>query len=373
MKISSLEADSFRNLGPLRIEPHDRFNIFEGLNGQGKTNILEAIYLLGTLRSFRESKVASLVQNGSSTAVVRGAVELRGLTRRLGVELSGNARRAALDGHVVTRLGDYFGHLHVVVFAPDDLTLTKGSAGGRRRFLDRAIFNVHPAYLDETRDYLKALKHRNDLLRRPTVDPVLLQTFDETLIDHGARILQRRVSFLARFAPIFREVFSEITQGDHLGEMRYQSGVLTDELSQARSPELDEIREQFVERLAAKAQVERRRGYTIVGPHGDDLILELDGHSARGQASQGQHRAFALALKIAELRCIREATETEPILLLDDVSSELDESRNQALMGHLDQAGGQVFVTTTDHRWIRVHGDSRVYSVHAGEISVSSG
>jgi len=373
VRIRSLEAESFRNLEPLRIEPHERFNIFEGSNGQGKTNVLEAIYLLGALRSFRESKVSALIQNDTTSAVVRGEIELRGLKRRLGVELVGNARRAALDGNVVTRLGEYFGHLHVVVFAPDDLTLTKGAAGGRRRFIDRAIFNVHPSYLDETRDYLRALKHRNDLLRRSIVDPMLLETFNETLITHGARILERRMSFLRSFVPVFTEVFSQITGGDHVGDMTYQSGVISGEMGSESPPGLEEIRGLFAERIAAKAQVEQRRGYTIVGPHADDLTLELDGHTARGQASQGQHRAFALALKIAELRCIREATSTDPVLLLDDVSSELDESRNQALMSYLDEAGGQVFVTTTDRRWIRVHGASRVYGVQGGQVTISSG
>jgi DNA replication and repair protein RecF len=371
VRIRSLEAESFRNLEPLRLEPHERFNIFEGANGQGKTNVLESIYLLGALRSFRESKVSSLVCTEASSAVVRGEVELRGLTRKLAVELAGNTRRAALDGNVVTRLGDYFGHLYVVVFAPDDLTLTKGAAGGRRRFIDRAIFNVQPTYLEETRAYLKALKHRNDLLRRPTVDPILLQTFDETLILHGSRILHRRLTFLESFIPVFKEVFGEITGGDHHADMRYQGGVISGDST--GSPSLDHLQELFAERLASKAQAEQRRGHTIVGPHSDDLILELDGHAARGHASQGQHRAFALALKIAELRSIRESTDTDPVLLLDDVSSELDEARNQALMAYLDQAGGQVFVTTTDRRWIQVTGDSRVYQVQGGEVTLSSG
>ena len=373
MRILSLEAESFRNLEPLRLEPHERFNIFEGANGQGKTNVLESIYLLGALKSFRESKVSSLVRTDTSSAVVRGEVELRGLKRKLAVELVGNTRRAALDGDVVTRLGDYFGHLYVVVFAPDDLTLTKGAAGGRRRFLDRAIFNVQPAYLEETRAYLKALKHRNDLLRRPMVDPILLQTFDEMLIIHGARILRRRLSFLELFIPVFKEVFTEITGGDHQANMRYQSGVFSGDSVSEGPPELEHLQEVFAERLAAKAQAEQRRGHTIVGPHSDDLLLEIDGHAARGHASQGQHRAFALALKIAELRTIREATEIEPILLLDDVSSELDEARNQALMAYLDQAGGQVFVTTTDRRWIQVTDASRVYEVQGGEVTLSTG
>ena len=371
MRIRSLEAESFRNLEPLRLEPHERFNIFEGSNGQGKTNVLEAIYLMGSLRSFRESKVSTLIRTDTSSAVVRGEVELRGLKRKLAVELVGNTRRAALDGNVVTRLGDYFGHLYVVVFAPDDLSLTKGAAGGRRRFLDRAIFNVQPAYLEETRAYLKALKHRNDLLRRTTVDPMLLQTFDETLIIHGAKILHRRLSFLEVFVPVFKEVFADITGGEHRADMGYQSGVISGESD--GSPGVDPLQDLFAERLAAKAQAEARRGHTIVGPHCDDLVLELDGHAARGHASQGQHRAFALALKIAELRSIKEATQTDPILLLDDVSSELDEARNQALMSYLDQAGGQVFVTTTDRRWIQVTGASRVYEVQGGEVTLSSG
>jgi DNA replication and repair protein RecF len=368
VRIHTLEAEGFRNLGTLRLEPHERFNIFEGQNGQGKTNILEAIYLLGALRSFRDSRVSALVGRDAASAVVRGGIEIRGIQRKLAVELSGNTRRAALDGKEVSRLSDYFGHLHVVVFAPDDLALTKGAASGRRRFLDRAIFNLEPSYLDESRDYLRALKHRNDLLRRGSSDAALLESFTETLVGHGARILSRRLMFLRDFEPLFREVFEEITGGEHEATMAYQSGVLT-QAQVDPVPSLDELSERFRERLIAKRQVEARRGHTVLGPHADDLVLDLDGYAARSHASQGQHRSFALALKIAELRSIREAIGTEPVLLLDDVSSELDEARNAALMAHLDAAGGQVFITTTDRRWIQLQGQTQIYTVDRGLLS----
>jgi DNA replication and repair protein RecF len=368
VRIHTLEAEGFRNLGALRLEPQARFNIFEGQNGQGKTNVLEAIYLLGTLRSFRDARVSALVCRDAESAVVRGEIEFGGVRRKLAVELQGNTRRAALDGHAVSRLADYFGHLYVVVFAPDDLALTKGSAGGRRRFLDRAIFNLEPSYLAETRAYLRALRHRNDLLRRGSTDGALLATFDETLVSHGARILARRLTFLRDFEPLFQEVFREITGGAHEATMSYQSGVLTLAPDEP-VPALGELSMRFRERLFAKREAEARRGHTILGPHADDLILDLDGHAARNHASQGQHRSFALALKIAELRSIREAIGTEPVLLLDDVSSELDEARNEALMTHLDRFGGQVFITTTDRRWIALQGQARIYTVSDGQIT----
>ena len=368
MQLLSLNCESFRNLSSVSIAPHPRFNILEGHNGQGKTNVLEAIYLLGALRSFREVRTKGLIQWEQDTAIVRGRVARRGVERELGVELSRRGRRAVTDGKVVARLSDYFGHLHLVVFAPEDLSLSKGGPSGRRRFLDRSIFQVVPSYFDEMRAYQKALKHRNELLRKSSgsIDPVLMATFDEALVQRGAMVLWRRLSFLERFIPVVEGVFEELTGGGHTLGLRYDG--LVSELSDEET-----IREAFRERLSASITTDQRRRYTTKGPHIDDIVITLDDHVARSHASQGQHRAMALALKIAELRLAEATLEAPPILLLDDVSSELDERRNAQLMASLDAGDGQVFVTTTDRRWIQVNGDMQVFSVQAGHLSPSPG
>jgi len=345
------------------LELHPRFNIFEGQNGQGKTNVLEAIYLLGALRSFRETRTKGLIQWDADQAIVRGRVSRRGVERELGVELSARGRRAMTDGKVVARLSDYFGHLHLVVFGPEDLALSKGGPGGRRRFLDRAIFQVVPAYFDEMRAYQTALKHRNELIRKASnpVDPAVLESFDEELVRRGARVLHRRQTFLERFAPVVEAVFGELTGGQHQLGLRYDGrlvGATTE----------DEIRDAFRDQLGAAAKVDQRRRYTTRGPHVDDLVVTLDGHVARSHASQGQHRVVALALKIAELRLAEASLDAPPILLLDDVSSELDQERNAQLMASLDAGQGQVFITTTDRRWIQVAGVQKIFSVSEGAV-----
>ena len=368
MRLLSLHCESFRNLERVSIEPHDRFNILEGQNGQGKTNVLEAIYLLGALRSFREARTKGLIQWDQESALVRGRVSRRGVERELGVELSSKGRRAVTDGKIVSRLSDYFGHLHLVVFCPEDLHLSKGGPAGRRRFVDRSIFQIVPSYFDEMRAYQKALKHRNELLRRSSgaVDPVLMESFDIELARRGSRILWRRLSFLQAFVPVVEEVFGQLTMGAHRVRLSYEGLVktATDEAS---------IVELFRERLQASMGVDQRRRYTTRGPHIDDVVITLDDHIARSHASQGQHRAIALALKISELRLVERHHETPPILLLDDVSSELDEARNAQLMAALDDNQGQVFITTTDRRWIHLSGDMSVFSVHGGALSLRPG
>lgn len=365
MKLLSLTCESFRNLSSVAIDLHPRFNILEGGNGQGKTNVLEAIFLLGALRSFREPRTKGLIQWDSETAVVRGRVSRRGVERELGVELSGRGRRAVTDGKVVGRLADYFGHLHLVVFGPEDLALSKGGPAGRRRFLDRAIFQVVPAYFDEMRAYQTALKHRNGLLRQTHRDTALTESFDEELARRGARVLHRRLSFLERFGPVVESVFEELTGGDHTIGLTYD-GIVTNSADEAA------IKDAFRDRLGASLPTDQRRRYTTRGPHVDDLVVTLGDHVARTHASQGQHRSLALALKIAELRLAEMTLGAPPVLLLDDVSSELDKTRNAQLMASLDARDGQVFVTTTDRRWIHVSGETQVFSVSGGQITPSN-
>jgi DNA replication and repair protein RecF len=368
VQLLSLTCESFRNLAHVAIDPHPRFNILEGENGQGKTNVLEAIYLLGALRSFRETKTKGLIQWGADAAIVRGRVSRRGVERELGVELSQRGRRAMTDGKVVSRLASYFGHLHLVVFGPEDLALSKGGPSGRRRFLDRAIFQVVPAYFDEMRDYQRALKHRNELLRRSSgpVDPAVMESFDEEVVRRGARIFHRRRVFLDSFGPVVEGVFDELTGGRHTLGVRYD-GLTTSAVTE------EGIRDDYRDLVASSFAVDSRRRYTTRGPHVDDLVFDLDGHLARSHASQGQHRVVALALKIAELRLAERSLDAPPVLLLDDVSSELDQARNEQLMSSLDAGKGQVFVTTTDRRWIHVSGETAVFSVAHGRLSQSPG
>ncbi|MEE2780239.1 MAG: DNA replication and repair protein RecF, partial [Myxococcota bacterium] len=237
-----------------------------------------------------------------------------------------------------------------------------GGPAGRRRFIDRAIFNVEPVYLEEVNDYLKALRHRNDLLRSGA-DRDVLASFDQGVISRGARILWRRSVFLQSFLPLFEDVFAQITDEQHQVDTSYQGLVSPDKpVSESDFEGL------LAARLESSLKRDQRRGHTGDGPHMDDLVFHLDGHPARQHASQGQHRAFALSLKIAEMQYAKEALGSDPVLLLDDVSSELDKERNALLMRYLDQAGGQVFISTTDRAWIQITARSKVFQVDGGQV-----
>ncbi len=371
MLLRSLAAEDFRNLEAFRLEPAPRFNLFEGRNGQGKTNLLEAIYLLGAFRSPRDAKHPELVRFGAERATIIGEIERREVTRTIEIRISREGKKVILDGKPITRLPASFLHLNAVIFGPDDLELTKLGPDVRRRFLDRATYAVWPDHLASLRAYGEALKSRNRLLRDAKLrhaapDDDVLAAFEAELARHGARLLQRRHLFLAGFVPRFCEAFARITDGELTGAIAHAPSGLSAPAVAGADPAT--IERELAATFARQRASDLRLGWTRSGPHADELDLFIDGRPARLFASQGQHRAFVLAMKIAELDRIQEAIGVYPIFLLDDVSSELDERRNALLMETLDRGGGQVFITTTDRRWIKVS-DARVWRVEAGRIT----
>jgi DNA replication and repair protein RecF len=365
MRLISLSCHGFRNLEAVELEPHPRFNILEGGNGQGKTNLLEATYLLAAARSFREPRNRELVRFGDTTARVRGRIARGAVIRELALEIDAGGRRCAVDGRIQQRLGSFMGQLQVVLFGPDDLGLSKSGPLLRRRFLDRAIFAVEPAYFDEARSFQAAVRHRNALLRAgESLATPLGRSFEDEYVRRAARVWWRRQGFLERFFPIFRRVLSEMSAGELLGEIRYlgPSEAGDEDVYQAELRQLGE----------RHAEADRQRAHTTTGPLTDDLELILDGRPLRRFGSQGQHRSFVLALKIAELEAAATGLGEPPVLLLDDVSSELDADRQALLMNYLDRAGGQVFITTTDRRWVRLTGPAQSFTVEKGRVRATA-
>lgn len=368
-----LAAQDFRNLETFRIEPGPRFNLFEGRNGQGKTNLLEAVYLLSAFRSPRDAKQGELVRFGAERAVVYGEIVRREVKRTVEIQLAKEGKKVLLDGKVITRMPGSSSHMAAVLFGPDDLELTKAGPEVRRRFLDRATFAVWPEHLLELRAYHEALKHRNRLLRDAKVrgqalDPHVLDAFEGELARRGASVLMRRHLFLERFVVHFAEAFRQITDGELTASITHKaSGFDHTTFGVAAMPS---VAVELAAALSRARSADAKLGWTRLGPHADELDLAIDGRPVRAFASQGQHRAFVLALKIAELHRIHEAHVVYPVFLLDDVSSELDERRNALLMETLQRGGGQVFVTTTDRRWIRVGDDAmRRWRVEAGVLA----
>ena len=324
-----------------------------GPNGQGKTNFLEACYLLCTLRPLRAQRLSELVRIDAGECLVRGSFSVDAGEREVEVVIRDGGRAARLDGKAVRDPDELFGGIAVVAFTPDDLWLVKGSPDGRRRLLDRAVQNQMPAHLADARDYLRALKARNQLLREGAGDD-LRDVFDVPLSRFGARIRLRRERLLDSLRGPAARAFAQVTREEAPLSLQYQaSGRGSDDLgAEAGLRGESELEARLLAALSRRLPRDRERGYTSVGPHADDLAVSLGDQPARTFASQGQSRAAILAFKIAEIESLRAAQGRTPLLLLDDVSSELDPERNAFLMSYLGSLGGQVVLTTTDPRLV---------------------
>ncbi len=356
-----------RNLAPLTLRPGPRFNVLAGDNGQGKTNVLEAIYAVCTLRSFRTRRLADLIAFGMEEARLGAEVDRGGSVRTYELALRPAARQARLDGKVVRPTSRYFGGFQVVLFAPEDLAVPRGAPAERRAFLDRAVFQRAPEYLGEAQSYDKVLKSRNALLRalrdRHSRDLTLLEVYDQQLAELGARRMVRRARFVEEIAPRFRGAFESIARVDAPVDLAYApalGGAVAEEPAVVAA---------LAQALADARGQDIARATTSVGPHRDDLALSLGGQPAGAFASQGQLRAMVLAWKTAELDLLEEAHGEAPILLLDDVSSELDPRRNEYLFEFLRVKQCQCFVTTTHARHVLASEERVDYEVRSGSVT----
>jgi DNA replication and repair protein RecF len=365
MRLAQLSIRDFRNLSAVDLEPSPRATVLVGENGQGKTNLLEAIFFLATLKALRGTRLQELVRFGAERAQVAGDFDGPGGLRRAAVQVQAGGRTAFLDGKPQERLDAYFEGLAAVCFSPDDLLLVKAGPEGRRRFLDRAAFNRWPAFLGEARDFVRALRARNAALRG--APPEVEASFREPLVRAAARVLVRRRALVEELAPRLAAAFAEISGPDapeaHLA-YRASSGLPMDGAEAELADRLAAI-------LAHRLERDRERGYTSAGPHMDELLLALSGKGARSFGSQGQQRALVLALKIAEIENLRVALGRPPLLLLDDVSSELDPAKNRYLLGYLATLPAQAFLTSTDRRLLEPAAGpgSAFYEVQNGAVS----
>jgi len=348
-----VQARDFRNLEPQRVALGRHTTVLFGSNGQGKTNFLEACYLVCTLRPLRAQKLRELLRLGSEgPALVRGRFELPSGAREVEVEIGHEGRSARVDGKAVRDPDELFGGIATVAFTPDDLAVVKGGPEGRRRLIDRAVQNRHPAHLADAREYARALRARNELLRQGAGGE-LLESFDAPLARLGAKLRARREQVLAELRPRARAAFAEVARGEAPLDLEYlAAGRDSDALEEGG----DSLEARLLEALRRRLPRDRERRYTSVGPHADDLALSLGERPARLYASQGQARAVALAFKIGEIESLRIAQGRPPLLLLDDVSSELDPARNGYLMAYLASLDGQVVLTTTDAKLVSAGG-----------------
>jgi DNA replication and repair protein RecF len=335
LAIEALSIRALRNLAQVDVEPGPRFNVLSGDNGQGKTNVLEAIYAVATSRSFRANKMSELIAHGASVASVRarileGAAEQREQT----VGLQSGVRSAKIDGKRPATLAAYAVRTPVVVFHPAGLALSTAGGTERRRLLDRLALYITPDSLSSGESYGRALRERQRALAERGPSAVDLVDWEELIVRHGLDVSAAREDAATRLGSAAEEVFGGIGSPEVVFSAKYARSAPTDAAS-------------YRAELVRRRTQDLRRGAASLGPHRDDLELKIDSHLARVVASQGQHRAIVLALKLAEILVIGQARGVQPILLLDDVSSELDRERSSSLFRYLRERQGQVFLTTT--------------------------
>jgi DNA replication and repair protein RecF len=334
LAIESLSVRAFRNLSSVDLELGQRFNVLSGDNGQGKTNLLEAVYVLATSRSFRTSKLAELVESGCETASVRARMREGTMEREQSVGIRTGMRAVRIDGKRPPTLAEYAVRTPTVAFHPGVVALSTGSGADRRKLLDRVALFLRPGSLADAGGYARALRARQRVLESRGLDAGDLDDWEDLVVRHGGALGAARDEASRRLGPSAVRAFSSIGP----------SGLA---LTVSYAPNAPPDPAEFRALLASNRARDRARGSATSGPHRDELVLQLGGRPMRGMASQGQHRAAVLALELAEIDVIGEARGVRPLLLLDDVSSELDRSRTAALFAALSSQEGQVLLTTT--------------------------
>lgn len=345
MRLTEVRLEQFRNLASVALEVPAEGAVLVGENGQGKTNFLETIHFLSRFRSFRGSRHADAVAFGAGHFRIEGSfLPADGRVRRLAVAADHERRRIALDGTVVGRPAEVLGTLLAVTVRPEDLELVSGSPAARRGYLDELLSLVSRPYRRALAEFERVLRQRNELLRSGRGAAAQLEAWDEALISSGAGIVVARARLAARLEARFARLAARIAGRDDEGGygLVYRSSVPVETELADRE---EAVREAWSRGLIARYEVDRARGWTTVGPHRDDLELRLGDRELARYGSQGERRTAAVALRLLEAEVLEADTGQRPILLLDDVFSELDEGRAERLLDWLGDRH-QRFVTT---------------------------
>lgn len=366
MWLRTLRLTNFRNYQSLEIDFERGINFLHGPNGSGKTSVLEAASYLAVARSLRSSSDSEVVRWGGEGFGVGGVVESDEGRETIVLRFTrGGGKDVTVDGAAVARLADLVGHLRVAWFSPEDTWITKGGPDARRKLLDMTLCQTDAPYLTALSNYRRALRQRNEALAAWTPDEEsdrVVETWTSKVVDYGSKVIAARVALVPRLAESVSR-FHEAVSGDDSLSIGYRSSVIL-----GGAAEEGEIHERFAETLEVLREDERRRGFTLAGPHRDDIDVRLGRRALRSFGSQGQHRTAAIALKLGEAEML-DSDGRGCVVLLDDVLSELDESRGAALVSHIGEHG-QAFVTST----VRAHADivpsegSAVFFVDAGEV-----
>ena len=387
MFVKHLSLSNFRNYSNAEVELAPGVNLLVGPNGQGKTNLVEAIGYVSTLRSHRVAGYLPLIKNAEpeiSGAVIRAMVSHDDRDALVELELNRDAQnRGRVNKSPVNRVRDILGYVNTVIFAPEDLDIVKKDPSNRRDFIDSLLVQVAPRFAGVFSDYERVLKQRNTLLRtaRQTgakgTSLSTLDAWDESLIKFGSEIVAARVSLVERLRPLVLEAYQSIAIANNEPRILVKSSLLgslipdgeeADDLEYIDTADFEEVSRLYRAKLERVRSKELERGITLVGPHRDDLVLLLSNLPAKGYASHGESWSYALALRLASIQLLKSETRSgDPILILDDVFAELDAGR-RARLAELVRNNEQVLITAAVAEDVPVELQAKVFNVKAGVI-----
>lgn len=368
MKLTALQLENYRNYEAVTLMCHPDVNILIGENAQGKTNLLESIYTLALAKSHRTANDKELIRFNAEYAKIEGELSYRHGKMPLTMFITKKGKKVKVNHLEQHRLTQYIGHLNVVLFAPEDLNIVKGSPQIRRRFIDMELGQISPVYLSDLSQYQRVLKQKNHYLKqlqtKQKTDRTMLEVLNQQFAEYALKVTLKRAHFIQELEKLAQPIHASITDDRETLGLKYRPSLKL-------SKDLDEtaLFDELIEMLTENMEREIDRGVALYGPHRDDLGFDVNGMDAQTYGSQGQQRTSALSIKLAEIELINNEVGEYPILLLDDVLSELDDSRQTHLLSTI-QDKVQTFVTTTsvdgiDHEIMK---HAKLYRINQGEI-----
>lgn len=359
MFIKRLQMLNYRNYNVLDISLGPHVNVFMGDNAQGKTNILEGIYYCAFARSHRTSKDRELINWNADNALLSVSVGRERLDKRIDISILKDGKKAIQINKIkIKKIGELFGNFNVVMFSPEDLKIIKDSPGVRRKFIDMELCQLNPKYYYNLVQYNKVLNERNSILRNRNINKDILDVYDMQLVEFGYNIIMERLEYIKKLNKYSEKIHSDITSGKEKIEFRYTSTI----------KDLENIKDNFYALLEKNGVRDSERGITSVGPHRDDFIVLINEIDTKSYGSQGQQRTAVLTIKFASLKIIKELTGEHPVLLLDDVLSELDFSRKRYILSTIGDIQTIITCTGIEDLYEYLDDKSKVFKVKDGEI-----
>ena len=363
MTLKNIEILNFKNIPSAKLEFSPGVNCLVGMNGMGKSNLLDAIHLLSMARTMATVQDADLVKHGQDLMLIKGVFSTEaGATDTISCGMTlGKRKKIKRNGKEYAKLSEHIGHYPIVISTPDDSNIVSGSAEQRRKLMDMVISQADQSYLTSLIRYNRALDNRNKMLRAGVKDPILYESIENSLIENAALIHKARKEWVEAISPILEEIYEKISGGKEKTEIKYKSALnaagMKDVLDSHRS----------------KDQI---LGYTSAGVHRDDIESSLDGHSLRALGSQGQLKTFVVALRLAIFRYLKEQKNMTPLLLLDDIFDKLDARRVENIMKEVTNSNdfGQIFITDTNRKHLDdilsgIAGQKTLINVNEGEFT----